>query len=323
MKQIFLNILLILTFTAAASQEPNDLAVEFYLDSLFDAEEIDVPLATSQFFSYAKKNYKGVDNIKEFVEYSAFKMKCKEKQYTKNFTKECRELHSFAIVAHRHLIELENRLYSIILAGKPDKSEEFIHTLFITLHEMNYWELNCYKPKELGSSLLKLYSLTENTDLAEKLCFLIIAAKIYKASYYVNPMHICVSTAAKIEIVMDLDSLNLNTENITIDSLPTGTKPPLFVGGFSNLNTYVANNLKYPEKAIAYGLFGRVIVSFKVNESGEHYDIKIKKSPSELLSKEVIRVVQSFPKWLPDSQTIIGSGFTKFTMPVDFVLPEE
>lgn len=323
MRQTFLCIYLFFSLGTFASSLPNELTLEFYIDSLIKANEVDYPIATTEFLSYSKKNYKNVHSVNEFIEYSASKMKDKEKEYTKNFTKELRELYGYAIVAHKHLHAFEQRVYKIITTNKPDKSEAFLNSLFIALHQINYWELNCYKPVELGGVLKALFQHTENSDLIEKIGLFILAAKIYKGSYYVNPMHICESTYAKTEIVMDVDSLNLKTDNITIDSIPTGTKPPVFIGGNNMMNHYIQSNIKYPEKALELGHEGRVLVSFKIDESGNLYSAKIKNSPSEFLSKEVLRIVESLPRWKPDPGTENGAGFTKFTMPFIFTLPEK
>jgi TonB family protein len=174
---------------------------------------------------------------------------------------------------------------------------------------------------ELGETLTKFFNHSTNTELVEKIALFILAAKIYKASYYVNPMHICESTYARTEVMFDIDSLNLSAESIAIDSLPAGTKPPTFVGGHQMLKFYMQNNLKYPEKAISMGHEGRVLVSFKVDENGHIFSAKIKDSPSEFLSKEALRVVDSLPQWKPDIDTKQGVGFTKFTLPFVFILP--
>lgn len=308
---------------AAASDDPYELALEYYIDSIIKDNDLDYELAKSEFLSYAKKNYKSMDDVQDFVLFSAYKMKSKEKEYTKNYTKEFNEWHAFALMSHRHLDALEKKAFQLINKHSFSVTENLMNYLFISLHEINYWELNCYKPYQLGKRLSMLYSVSKNKDLVDKLSFIIISAKIYKGSYFVNPMHICESSYAKTEIKMDIDSLNLNTKNLTIDSLPEGTKPPNFIGGNPMLKKYVGTNLKYPEKALSLGHAGKVLTSFKVDEAGYVYDIKIKDSPSEFLSKEAIRTIKSFPQWQPHEATKKGVGFTKFTMPFIFVLPEE
>ncbi|MFK8045878.1 MAG: TonB family protein [Crocinitomicaceae bacterium] len=319
---LFILIFLFPTF-ALTAQKANEDILEAFLDSIISANNIDVSLATGELLSYSKKNYKAVDNVQEFVKYAGHKMKSKEKEFTKNYTRELQEFHAIGVAAHKNVLALEKKLFSILDYNSAVQSNDLITLLYLTIHEMNYWEMNCYKPNQIGVRLEKLYSTTENTALVEKINLLLIAAKIYKGSYFVNPMHICVSKYAKIEVVMDLDSLNLKTKNITIDSIPSGIRPPVFIGGHQMLKTYVKSNLRYPEKAMDMGHQGRVLASFKVDEWGNVFGIRIKQSPSEFLSKEVIRLLESLPQWEPDSGTQAGAGFTKFTMPFEFVLPEK
>ncbi|MDX1349383.1 MAG: TonB family protein [Putridiphycobacter sp.] len=323
MTHLLLPIMAIWSFGLFAIHDPSELAVEFYLDSLMSANNIDYQTANSELLVYAKRNYKTFDNVKEFVDYSTHKMKCKQKEYTKNFTREYREFNKLGVVAHNNMHSFEQTVFKIISSTTASKYEALINQVYITLHEINYWELNCYKPMELGKTLTKFFNQSANLELVEKISLFVLAAKIYKASYYVNPMHICESNYARTKIMYDTDSLNLTTESITIDSLPSGTLPPTFIGGNQMLKTYIKNNIKYPEKAILMGHEGRVLVSFKVDESGQLFGAKIKDSPSEYLSKEALRLVDSLPQWKPDSKTQEGVGFTKFTLPFDFVLPEK
>lgn len=318
----FITLLLIHSQINAANR-PSELALEYYIDSIIMENDLDYEKSKAEFLSYTKKNYKSMDNIQDFVTYSANKMKSKEKEYTKNYTKEYNEWHAFALMSHRNLKKLEKKTYQIINKNSTKPTKDLMSYLFTTLHEINYWELNCYKPNLLGKRLNKLYNISENFDLIEKLSLIILSAKIYKASYFVNPMYICQSLYAKTKIRMDIDSLNLNTKNLTIDSIPEGIKPPGFVGGTTMMTEYIKDNMKYPEKALSLKQEGKVLTSFKVDESGYIYDIKIKQSPSEYLSKEAIRTIESFPQWKSHLGTKNGAGFTKFTLPFVFSLPEE
>ena len=324
MKPYLLLILVLLSsISIKANSNEDELMLEYYIDSIIDLNDLDFEIAKLEFLTYAKKNYKGSDHIKGFVEYSANKIKSKEKEYTKNFTKELNELHAFAIMSKRLMLPLEKKIFELILARPTNTGSDLLIYLYPKLHSFNYWELNSYRPNDLGKKLLRLYSTSDNFDLLEKICLMIMSTKIYKASYYVNPMHICQTSYAKTKISLDLDSLNLKTKNITIDSIPSGIKPPAFIGGNQVLKAYIQDNIKYPEKALNQNVSGRVLVSFKVNEVGNIYNIRIKDSPSEFLSKEAIRMVQSFPQFKPDIHTKKGSGFTKFTIPFEFTLPEQ
>lgn len=72
-----------------------------------------------------------------------------------------------------------------------------------------------------------------------------------------------------------------------------------FPGGDSECMNWLRNNIRYPEKAEVKGVQGRVIVSFIVNRDGSIVDVKVVRSPDELLSNEAVRVVKLMPKWKP------------------------
>lgn len=74
---------------------------------------------------------------------------------------------------------------------------------------------------------------------------------------------------------------------------------PMFPGGLDSLMNFIAYNLRYlatPEGKI---IQGRVTVSFVVEKDGSVGVVKEERSPSKELSKEALRLVQSFPKWTP------------------------
>lgn len=79
----------------------------------------------------------------------------------------------------------------------------------------------------------------------------------------------------------------------------------------------MAQNLKYPEAAVAQGVEGRVYVQFVVNADGSISDTRIIRSPDESLSMEVIRLIQSMPRWTPGE--VRGKPVrTRFSMPILF-----
>ncbi|WP_165823759.1 energy transducer TonB [Pseudochryseolinea flava] len=99
--------------------------------------------------------------------------------------------------------------------------------------------------------------------------------------------------------------------------------PPQPVEGMAKLNQTIKDNLKYPKKALKDRVEGTVFVIFVVNKDGSLVDFQVvKKSASELLDKEAIRVLSTLPKWTPGSNQ--GKVVrTKFVLPVKFKLPEE
>jgi len=92
-----------------------------------------------------------------------------------------------------------------------------------------------------------------------------------------------------------------------------------FPGGEQACYKWIAEHQQYPVKAMEEGIQGRVMVSFVVNTDGSIGDIKVTRSPSPVLSKEAIRVVNTMPKWIPAKQG--GKAVrSRFTIPVMFKL---
>ena len=84
--------------------------------------------------------------------------------------------------------------------------------------------------------------------------------------------------------------------------------------------TYIQKNINYPADAAKNGIQGRVTVSFIVEKDGSLSDFVIIRSPDPSLSKEVIRVLSSMPKWKPGKNKgkIVR---VQYPLPVTFKLP--
>jgi TonB family protein len=74
---------------------------------------------------------------------------------------------------------------------------------------------------------------------------------------------------------------------------------PRFPGGENELLKFLSTNVKYPEKAQAAGIQGRVICSFVVEKDGSLSNIKVLRGIEPLLDAEAIRVIKSMPVWTP------------------------
>ena len=77
---------------------------------------------------------------------------------------------------------------------------------------------------------------------------------------------------------------------------------PMFPGGDSALLAYIAKNTKYPEKAKANGVEGRVIVRFCVTDVGGIDRVSVLKGVDADLDAEAARVVKSLPAFKPGRQ---------------------
>ena len=312
----FMTITSLLSFSNSKEAE---LKLEQFIDSIFKSNDIDYEACKSEFFEYSKKNYRKVKTIKDFAHFSANKLKSKLKEFTKNSTKELKSLHYFSIVSFKAMDEIENKCLKLIQEHNFWDDKNLINSIYLNFHSYNYWELNSYKPQDIGCKTNKLYTLSENTNLIDKIVLIVFATKIYKASYYVNPKYICESNCAKVKIVEDLDTTNIKTTLLVLEK-PSNIKllgRGHFIGGTAELNKFIKNNIMYPRKAKELDQHGIVYVSFAIDNKGQVKDVKIKKSPSEFLSKEVVRMVYSFPNWKP---TISNnkSVESKFTLPVKF-----
>lgn len=94
---------------------------------------------------------------------------------------------------------------------------------------------------------------------------------------------------------------------------------PQFPGGDTELMSFVAQNLVYPEQAIKDKVQGRVIVEMVIETTGEVVDVKILRSVSPECDAEVLRIVRLMPKWTPgykDGEPVR----TTFVLPVIFKL---
>lgn len=70
-----------------------------------------------------------------------------------------------------------------------------------------------------------------------------------------------------------------------------------------DVDAYIKKNIKYPEAAKAANEQGRFIVDFVVTKTGGFTNISVRNSGRyPYVSKEIVRVIQSMPKWRPATQ---------------------
>jgi periplasmic protein TonB len=89
---------------------------------------------------------------------------------------------------------------------------------------------------------------------------------------------------------------------------------PMFPGGESALNKYIAEHLIYPEVARDNSIQGRVIIKFCVTAKGGVSQVQVLRGVDPELDKEAIRVVTGLPLFKPGKQ---GGK----PVPVWYVLP--
>jgi TonB family protein len=94
---------------------------------------------------------------------------------------------------------------------------------------------------------------------------------------------------------------------------------PQFPGGMDALVQWIAQQMKYPEKAKKDGIQGVVYVGYVVNKAGKVESVEVEGSVNPLLDAEAVRVVSEMPAWTPGTQR--GKAVdVKFVIPIKFSL---
>lgn len=115
---------------------------------------------------------------------------------------------------------------------------------------------------------------------------------------------------------------NQNSKVKKEEVYPVVEESPEFPGGMSELMKWLANNIRYPEKAHKEDIQGRVIVKFVVEKDGKIGETTIVKGVDPELDKEAVRVVRQMPAWIPGK--VKGESVaTYFNIPITFKLQDE
>ena len=88
-------------------------------------------------------------------------------------------------------------------------------------------------------------------------------------------------------------------------------------GGQSAIVAAIQRAVKYPSRAIAAGVEGKVYASFTVNSKGDVVDLKIVKGLGAGLDEETLRAIKTLPRFIPGKQN--GREVSvSFTVPVTY-----
>lgn len=88
---------------------------------------------------------------------------------------------------------------------------------------------------------------------------------------------------------------------------------------YEQLAKHVVEEIKYPKKARKKGLAGKVFVEFVIDTDGVVIDVAILRGVHPLLDQEAIRVVKSFPDFIPGQQR--GKPVkVRYRLPMNFAL---
>lgn len=96
-------------------------------------------------------------------------------------------------------------------------------------------------------------------------------------------------------------------------------KFPEFVGGDEALMSYMAEHIKYPEKARADSIQGIVLLTFTVDKTGKIKDGVVTRGVHPLLDEAALSVLNSMPNWEPGEKDSIPVN-VQFHLPIRFKL---
>lgn len=96
--------------------------------------------------------------------------------------------------------------------------------------------------------------------------------------------------------------------------------PASFPGGEEAMTQWLASNIHYPEIARQNLVEGTVTVSFVVEADGSVKNAKIDHPLDPDLEEEALRMVNSFPKWMPAKDASGNPTEQTVTIPVCFRL---
>ncbi|MCG2613137.1 energy transducer TonB [Terrimonas sp. NA20] len=75
---------------------------------------------------------------------------------------------------------------------------------------------------------------------------------------------------------------------------------PTYAGGYPNIESYIQDNIEYPQNAIDNTIEGTVQVQFAVDENGKVTNVStVGNKLGYGLEEEAIKVVSNMPKWTP------------------------
>lgn len=107
----------------------------------------------------------------------------------------------------------------------------------------------------------------------------------------------------------------------TSDGLPADYFPyivlPSYDGGLPALRKFIEKELNYPKKAEKEGREATILIIFTVDENGDISDPRIVHGDAPYFNEEALRVVNSFPDWIPGKIDGIPSPL-QVTVQIDF-----
>ena len=113
------------------------------------------------------------------------------------------------------------------------------------------------------------------------------------------------------------DSIQPNVQTAVAAPSSALDQMPEFPGGMEALNTYLRNNIRYPQEAQKAGIQGQVIIQFIVSKDGSITDAEVVESVDPQLDAEGLRLIKNMPRWKPGMRK--GQAIrVKQTLPIRF-----
>ena len=113
------------------------------------------------------------------------------------------------------------------------------------------------------------------------------------------------------------DSIQPNVQPAVAAPSSALDQMPEFPGGMEALNTYLRNNIRYPQEAQKAGIQGRVIIQFIISKDGSITDAEVVESVDPQLDAEGLRLIKNMPRWKPGMRK--GQAIrVKQTLPIRF-----
>ncbi len=126
-----------------------------------------------------------------------------------------------------------------------------------------------------------------------------------------------VVSSATTQVYDDKDTEKLEKEQV----FKAAEQMPQFPGGYAALNNFLAQNLRYPEKAMSNNIEGAVVVQFEVLKTGKIGNVKVVRKVDAELDAEAMRVIKSMPDFIPGK--INGKPVNVlYSLPIMFKLPK-
>lgn len=122
------------------------------------------------------------------------------------------------------------------------------------------------------------------------------------------------NTLTNIEEINSTEPNTYNNQAIAYNTTDSSIIVPQFSGNF---NEFFTNNFKYPLELQNHVINGRIVCQFNINEDGSISDIEVIRSVHPALDREVVRVIEMMPNWIPACKENNNVKY-KYTLPINF-----